>query len=179
MFGRLRRQRMRARFCGSGDGVSRNNERMAQTTKPSPDSTGEERAAARERAKHLKAQEASAAALTSVLDKIASLDEPGKTNAERMHAIVTRVAPSMAPKLLYGSPAYANADGKPVLFYQERARLRITAISCVTVSCVATASSSAVESSARRFLPFKTPVSATTVFTASKTRCGCGLAARR
>ena len=72
----------------------------------------------------LKAQEAAGAALKSVLDKIASLDEPDKTNAERIHAIVTGVAPSLAPKLLYGSPAYANADGKPVLFYQERARFK-------------------------------------------------------
>ena len=36
----------------------------------------------------------------------------------------TSTAPSLAPKLLYGSPAYANADGKPVLFYQERARFK-------------------------------------------------------
>jgi uncharacterized protein YdhG (YjbR/CyaY superfamily) len=62
--------------------------------------------------------------MKSVLDKIASLDEPDKTNAERIHAIVTTVAPSLAPKLLYGSPAYANADGKAVLFYQERARFK-------------------------------------------------------
>ena len=108
----------------SGDGVSRNNEHMAQAKKSGPDSTAEERAAARQRAKELKAQEAAAAALKSVRDKIASLDEPDKTNAERIHAVVTRVAPSLAPKLLYGSPAYANADGKPVLFYQERARFK-------------------------------------------------------
>lgn len=87
-------------------------------------STKEERAAARQRAKELKTQEAATAALKSVLDKIASLDEPDKTNAERIHAIVTREAPSLTPKLLYGSPAYANAHGKPVLFYQERARFK-------------------------------------------------------
>ncbi len=104
--------------------MSRNNERMAQTKKSGAESTAEERAAARQRAKELKAQEAAAAALKSVLDKIASLDEPDKTNAERIHAIVTGVAPSLAPKLLYGSPAYANAEGKPVLFYQERARFK-------------------------------------------------------
>ena len=95
--------------------MSSNNGHMAQTKKAGPESTAEERAAARQRAKELKAQEAAAAALQSVRDKIASLDEPDKTNAERIHAIVTRVAPSLAPKLLYGSPAYANADGKPVL----------------------------------------------------------------
>ncbi|SDL77550.1 hypothetical protein SAMN04487913_11486 [Arthrobacter sp. ok362] len=78
----------------------------------------------KQRAKELKAQQSAAEALQSVLDKIASLDEPDRTNAERIHAIVTGVAPSLAPKLLYGSPAYANADGKPVLFYQERAKFK-------------------------------------------------------
>lgn len=97
---------------------------MAQPMKRGLESTKEERAAARARARELKAQEAAAAALKSVLDKIASMDEPDKSNAERIHAIVTKVAPSLAPKLLYGSPAYANADGKPVLFYQERARFK-------------------------------------------------------
>ena len=97
---------------------------MAQTKKSGSESTTEERAAARQRTKELKAQEAAATALKSVLDKIASLDEPDKTNAERIHAFVTTVAPSLSPKLLYGSPAYANAAGKPVLFYQERARFK-------------------------------------------------------
>jgi hypothetical protein len=97
---------------------------VAPTKKSASASTPDERAAARQRARELKAQEAAAAALKSVLDKIASLDEPDKTNAERIHAIVTKVAPALAPKLLYGSPAYANADGKAVLFYQERARFK-------------------------------------------------------
>ncbi len=97
---------------------------MATIKKAGPKPAADERAAARQQAKERKAQEAAAAALTAVLDKIASLDEPDKTNAERIHAIVTRVAPTLTPKLLYGSPAYANADGKPVLFYQERARFK-------------------------------------------------------
>ncbi len=42
----------------------------------------------------------------------------------------------------------------------------------VTVSWVATASSSSVESRARRVLPFSTPVASTTERTASKTRSG-------
>jgi uncharacterized protein YdhG (YjbR/CyaY superfamily) len=110
-------------FATSG-GVSRDDEGMAQIKKPGAESTAEERAATRQRAKVLRAQEAAAGALKAVLDKIASLDEPDRTNAERIHTIVTEVAPSLAPKLLYGSPAYANADGKPVLFYQERARFK-------------------------------------------------------
>jgi hypothetical protein len=49
---------------------------------------------------------------------------------------------------------------------------RIAAISWVTVSWVATASSSTVESSARRVLPVNAPVCATTTLTASKIRFG-------
>jgi hypothetical protein len=99
-------------------------EQMAAVKKPGPKPAAAERDATRQQAKQRKAQEAAAAALTAVLDKIDSLDEPDKTNAERIHAIVTRVAPTLMPKLLYGSPAYANADGKPVLFYQERSRFK-------------------------------------------------------
>jgi len=87
--------------------------------------TAEERAAMRQRAKELKAQETAAESLQAVLDKIASLDEPDKTNAERIHEIVTRVAPSLVPRTYYGSPAYATPDGKVVLFYQERAKFKV------------------------------------------------------
>lgn len=97
---------------------------MAATEADGPASTSDERAAARRRAKERKAQEAAAAGLRTVLETIASMDEPDRTNAERIHAIVSEVAPSLIPKLLYGSPAYATAEGKAVLFYQERARFR-------------------------------------------------------
>ena len=79
----------------------------------------------KQRAKELKAQESEAQALQSVLDKIASLDEPDKTNAERIHAIITEVAPQLKPRTYYGSPAYATADGKIVCFYQERAKFKV------------------------------------------------------
>jgi hypothetical protein len=95
---------------------------MAETKKPT--STPEERAAAKQQAKEEMAQNAAAESLKDVLNKIAKLDEPDKTNAKRIHELVTKVAPSLTPKLLYGSPAYANADGKPVLFYQERAKFK-------------------------------------------------------
>ena len=119
----LGRQAAEDELWRGGDG-SRNNEHMARTKKSGRESTAEERAAARQRAKELKAQEAAAAALKSVRDKIASLDEPDKTNAERIHAIVTEAAPSLSPKLFYGSPGYADAEGKIILFYQERAKFK-------------------------------------------------------
>ncbi len=79
----------------------------------------------RQRAKELKANENAAEALRSVLEKIASFDEPDRANAQRIHQIVTEVAPSLKAKLYYGSPAYADADGKVVLFYQERAKFKV------------------------------------------------------
>ena len=98
---------------------------MTETKSTAQKFTAEERAAMRQRAKELKQQQNAAEALQSVLDKIASLEEPDKTNAERIHAIVTEVAPALNAKLFYGSPAYANAEGKVLFFYQERAKFKV------------------------------------------------------
>src|SRR5438067_2388391 len=100
------------------------NGRMAESKSSGSKFTPEERAAMKQRAKELKEQQSAAEALQSVLDKIASLDEPDKTNAERIHAVITEVAPSLSPKLFYGSPGYADAQGNIVLFYQERAKFK-------------------------------------------------------
>ena len=79
----------------------------------------------KQRGKELKAQESAAEALQSVLDRIASLDEPDRTNAARIHAIVTEIAPDLSPRLYYGSPAYADSRGRVVFFYQERAKFKV------------------------------------------------------
>ena len=97
---------------------------MTDTTK-SRGFTAEERAAMRQRAKELKAEQSNAEALQAVLDKIAALDEPDRTNARRIHTIALEVAPSLRPRLFYGSPAYADADGKVLFFYQERAKFKV------------------------------------------------------
>ena len=39
--------------------------------------------------------------------------------AERVHMTVTAAAPDLSPKTWYGMPAYANADGKIVVFFQN------------------------------------------------------------
>ena len=39
--------------------------------------------------------------------------------AERVHVTVTATAPELSPKTWYGMPAYANADGKVVVFFQN------------------------------------------------------------
>jgi len=90
----------------------------------------EERAAiqeyARERkrtARHDPAAER-AAGEQDVLAKIAQLDEPDHSMAERIHAIITATAPELSPRTWYGSPAYAK-DGNVVCFFQERAKFKV------------------------------------------------------
>lgn len=97
---------------------------MTDTEQSTSGFSAAERAAIRQRTKELKAQESAAEALQAVLEKIASFDEPDRTNAERIHAIATSVAPSLRPRLYYGSPGYADAAGRIVLFYQERAKFK-------------------------------------------------------
>lgn len=83
--------------------------------------TTEERAAMKERAKELKAEERTkkdkAAGERDVLAKIAEMPNPDRVMAERLHAIVKANAPSLSPKTWYGMPAYANKDGKVVCFF--------------------------------------------------------------
>jgi uncharacterized protein YdhG (YjbR/CyaY superfamily) len=58
-----------------------------------------------------------------VLAKIAQLDEPDQTMAERLHALVKTVAPELSSRTWYGSPAYYG-DGKLVCYFQERAKFK-------------------------------------------------------
>ena len=51
--------------------------------------------------------------LKAAIDKLSGLD---RTIADGLHALVSEHAPSLAPKTWYGLPAWANADGKAVIF---------------------------------------------------------------
>lgn len=86
--------------------------------------TAEERAAMRERAKEAKAAKSREEDLAAVLEKIQGLDEPDRAIAARLHEIVGEVAPQLAPRLWYGSPAYALGP-RIVLFFQERAKFKV------------------------------------------------------
>jgi uncharacterized protein YdhG (YjbR/CyaY superfamily) len=85
-----------------------------------------ERAAMRERAQELKAQGRSGQKKAdnerAVLDAIAEMPDADRTLAERIHALVTANAPDLLPKTWYGMPAYANANGKVVCFFQGAAK---------------------------------------------------------
>jgi len=85
--------------------------------------TAEERAAMKERAAELRAEGKKGAkkadGLQAVLDRIAEMAPEDRALAERVHATVTANAPDLSPKTWYGMPAYANADGKVVVFFQD------------------------------------------------------------
>ena len=57
--------------------------------------------------------------LQAVLEAIEKMAPEDRALAERVHVTVTSTAPDLAPKTWYGMPAYANADGKVVVFFQD------------------------------------------------------------
>ena len=57
--------------------------------------------------------------LQAVLDNIAQMAPEDRALAERVHVTVTATAPDLSPRTWYGMPAYANADGKVVVFFQD------------------------------------------------------------
>ncbi len=85
--------------------------------------TAEERAAMKARAAELRAEGKKGAkkadGLQAVLDKIAEMAPADRALAERVHMTVTAAAPDLSPKTWYGMPAYVNADGKVVVFFQD------------------------------------------------------------
>jgi uncharacterized protein YdhG (YjbR/CyaY superfamily) len=107
---------------------------MTDTKKPGRSNAGskgftaEERAAMKERAKELKAEQRSkkdrAAGERDLQSKIAEMPKSDRAMAERIHAVVTANAPELAPKTWYGMPAWANADGKVVCFFTPASKFK-------------------------------------------------------
>ena len=89
--------------------------------------TAEEKAAMKEHAKELKkaarAKEDRAAGEKDVLEKIAEMEEPDRSMAERIHAIVTANAPGLMPRTWYGMPAYSK-DGNVICFFQNASKFK-------------------------------------------------------
>jgi uncharacterized protein YdhG (YjbR/CyaY superfamily) len=85
--------------------------------------TAAERAAMKERAAELRAEGKKGAkkadGLQAVLDRISQMAPEDRALAERVHVIVTATAPELSPRTWYGMPAYANPDGKVVVFFQD------------------------------------------------------------
>ena len=95
---------------------------MTTTTATQDGFTAEERAAMKQRAAELRAEGKKGAkkadGLQTLLDRIAQMAPDDRALAERVHVVVTEHAPGLTPKTWYGMPAYANEDGKVVVFFQ-------------------------------------------------------------
>ena len=83
--------------------------------------TAEEKAAMRARAKELKA---AAEGEEAVLSALAAMSPDDRALGERVHAIVKETAPDLTPKTWYGMPAYANKDGKVVLYFRNAEKFK-------------------------------------------------------
>ena len=60
---------------------------------------------------------------SAVLAMIAAMPEPDRTLGERLHAIIKATAPTLAPRLWYGMPAYTR-NGKVVCFFQSARKFK-------------------------------------------------------
>ena len=86
--------------------------------------SAEERAAMKERAKELKAEASRADGEKALLEKVDEMKGKDRAMAKRLHAIVKANAPDLMPKTWYGMPAYANKDGKAVVFFRDAAKFK-------------------------------------------------------
>jgi uncharacterized protein YdhG (YjbR/CyaY superfamily) len=90
--------------------------------------TAEERAAMKARAEELRAEGKKGAkkadGLQAVLEAIEGMDPQDRALAERVHVAVTLAAPNLQPKTWYGMPAYADEDGKVVVFFQNAGKFK-------------------------------------------------------
>lgn len=81
-----------------------------------------EKAAMKERAKELreaaKIEKNRAAGEAAIVERIAEMAPADKALAEKVHALVSKVAPDLIPRTWYGMPAYSR-DGKALVFFQD------------------------------------------------------------
>ncbi|WP_154793121.1 DUF1801 domain-containing protein [Occultella kanbiaonis] len=87
--------------------------------------SAEERASMKARAEELRSDarggrgaKKAAADEAALLAKIEDMAQPDRTLAERVHVTVTSTVPDVAPKLMYGQPAYYRA-GKVLCFFRS------------------------------------------------------------
>jgi uncharacterized protein YdhG (YjbR/CyaY superfamily) len=92
--------------------------------------TDEERAAMQASARERKAAsrrdpaDERAAGEAEVRAKIADMPTADRVMGERIHELVTKAVPSLAPKTYYGMPAYAK-NGKVICFYKPASKFKV------------------------------------------------------
>ena len=103
-------------------------QKRAKNTSPNDTASkgfsAEEKAAARERVRELKAEAAKADGKAELLAAIAKMQEPDRSIAKKVHALITAAAPALAPKTWYGMPAYAK-DGNVICFFQNAGKFKV------------------------------------------------------
>ncbi len=95
---------------------------VKSTPKKSKGFTAEEKAAMKARAQELKAEAEKAEGESAALEAIAKMQEPDRSIAKRLHAIIK--ASGLSAKTWYGMPAYANQDGKIVCYFRDRMKFK-------------------------------------------------------
>jgi len=90
-------------------------------TKKKDGFTAEEKAAMRARAKELKTAAEGEEAVAAALKKMAPAD---RAIGKRVHELVKEAAPDLTPKTWYGMPAYANKDGKVVVYFRDAGKFK-------------------------------------------------------
>jgi uncharacterized protein YdhG (YjbR/CyaY superfamily) len=56
---------------------------------------------------------------------IKQMKEPDRSLAQRLHDIIAANAPDLVPKTWYGMPAYADANGKVICFFQAAGKFKV------------------------------------------------------
>ena len=87
--------------------------------------SAEEIAAMKETLKERKADASKEETEKAVLEKIAEMKGSDHTMAKRIHAIIKESAPLLSAKTWYGMPAYANAEGKIICFFQAANKFNV------------------------------------------------------
>ena len=100
------------------------------TKKPAEGFTAEEKAAMKARAQEMKAEARAGKDRSegekAILAAISAMkDSTDRSMGKRIHEIVTSAAPSLMPKTWYGMPAYADADGKVICFFQAASKFGV------------------------------------------------------
>ena len=90
-------------------------------TKKQEGFSAEEKAAMRARARELKAAAQGEEAIDAALAEMTPSD---RALGKKIHAIVKETAPGLTPKTWYGMPAYANKDGKVVVFFRDAGKFK-------------------------------------------------------
>ena len=101
--------------------TTKRGKQAAKSTKKNEGFTAEEKAAMKARARELKANEDGETAVSAAIAKMSPQD---RAIAKRVHELVRAAAPDLTPKTWYGMPAYANKDGKVVVFFRDAGKFK-------------------------------------------------------